>query len=91
MIYERCGQKYDVKKPEYSFTATAILIAYRTIERGRKSNGCGVSPLSVEDVLAYESLYDLPCDRDLFAECIFTIDNEYLTELSKEMKKKPSK
>lgn len=78
--------------PKFCFESFSILSAYRIIERSRKPSANGVVPLDVRAILDYSDIYGLPLEKELFTDCIFAIDDEYLKSVAREIKnRKPSK
>jgi hypothetical protein len=69
--------------PDYSYVANAILSAYNTIARSRRYEQ-GVSlALDISAINAYVEQYDLPVERYIFNDCIFTLDDMFLDEAHK--------
>jgi hypothetical protein len=78
-------------KPEYSYTANATLSAYNTIARSRRYEQGVPLALDIAAINAYVEQYDLPVERYIFNECIFTLDNLFLDEAHKKAKAEADK
>ncbi|MPS60588.1 MAG: hypothetical protein E2595_03685 [Acinetobacter sp.] len=77
-----------IEKPEYSYTSNAILSAYNVISRSRRyEQGIPLS-LDISAISAYCEHYELPVERDIFNDCIFSLDNMFLDEAHKKSSKK---
>lgn len=79
------------KPPEYSYTANAILHAYNMIARSRRYEQGTPLALNIADIEVYCDLYDVPVELDIFVDCIFAIDNDFLDESHKRMQQKIKK
>ena len=78
----------EVKKPEYSYTANALIEAYNVISRSRRYEQGTPLALSIADLNAYCEQYELPVERYIFNAVIFDLDNRFIDEAYKKMKKK---
>ncbi|MBP3066383.1 hypothetical protein FGW38_09545 [Acinetobacter baumannii] len=74
--------------PEYSYAAESILSAFSTICRSRRYEQ-GI-PLSLDQqaINVYAEHNDLPVERYIFNDCIFTLDDMFLDEAHKKATKK---
>ncbi|MFX6372858.1 hypothetical protein ABTF96_01240 [Acinetobacter baumannii] len=77
----------EFQKPEYSFTANAILSAYNVISRSRRYEQGIPLALDIAAISAYCDHYELPVKRDIFNDCIFAMDNIFLDDSHKKMKR----
>jgi hypothetical protein len=73
----------EIEPPEYSYTAYEVLSAYNTIARSRRYEQGVPLALDIASINAYVEQYDLPVERFIFNECIFTLDNLFLDESHK--------
>ena len=64
-------------KPDYSYVANAILTAYNTIARSRRYEQGVPLALDISAINAYVEQYDLPVERYIFNDCIFTLDDMF--------------
>lgn len=78
----------EVKKPEYSYTANALIEAYNVISRSRRYEQGAPLALGIADLNAYCEQYELPVERYIFNAVIFDLDNRFIDEAYKKMKKK---
>ncbi|MFA2873434.1 hypothetical protein B4R72_01900 [Acinetobacter pittii] len=74
--------------PEYSYTANAILSAYNTIARSRRYEQGVPLAIDIAAINPYVEQYDLPVERFIFNDCIFTLDNLFLDEAHRKASKK---
>lgn len=83
----------EIKEPEYSVVAHVVLGAYNTIARGRRYEGGVPLTISPLEIQAYLSLNELPIELDIFMECIYMLDNDFIDKAQSRMNqnKKPSK
>lgn len=68
--------------------------AYNTIARSRRYEGGVPLTLSSMEIQSYLSLNELPIDLDIFMECIYMLDNDFIDKSQEAIKrqvKKPSK
>ncbi|UDY20781.1 hypothetical protein NLHDIDDJ_02436 [Acinetobacter baumannii] len=72
--------------PDYSYVANAILSAYNTIARSRRYEQGVPLALDISAINAYVEQYDLPVERYIFNDCIFTLDDMFLDEAHKKTK-----
>lgn len=77
--------------PKYSYIANAVLHAYNTIARSRVYENGVPMALNTAHIQSYIELNDLPCELYIFMDCIFAIDNLYIDEAYKKLKRKSSK
>jgi len=77
-----------VKKPEYSYTANALIAAYNVISRSRRDEHGTPLALGIADLNAYCEQYELPVERYIFNAVIFDLDNRFIDETYKRMQKK---
>ncbi len=77
-----------MKKPEYSYTANALIKAYNVISRSRRYEQGTPLALSIADLNAYCEQYELPVERYIFNAVIFDLDNRFIDEAYKRMQKK---
>lgn len=77
--------------PKYSYIANAVLHAYNTIARSRIYENGVPMPLDSADIVSYLELHDEPCALYIFVDCVITIDNLYIDEAYKKLKRKSSK
>ena len=89
-IAEATGRQLpeEVKKPEYSYTANALIEAYNVISRSRRYEQGIPLALSIADLNAYCEQYELPVERYIFNAVIFDLDNRFIDEAYKRMQKK---
>ncbi|WP_079378481.1 hypothetical protein, partial [Acinetobacter baumannii] len=80
-----------IQKPEYSFTANAILSAYNVISRSRRYEQGIPLALDIAAISAYCDHYEIPVERDIFNDCIFAMDNIFLDDSHKKMKRPTKK
>ncbi|WP_080648716.1 hypothetical protein [Acinetobacter lactucae] len=80
-----------MQKPEYSYTANAILSAYNTIARSRRYEQGVPLAIDIAAINSYVEQYDLPVERFIFNDCIFTLDNLFLDEAHKKSKAETDK
>ena len=73
--------------PDYSYVANAILCAYNTIARSRRYEQGVPLALDISAINAYVEQYDLPVERYIFNDCIFTLDDMFLDEAHKKSRK----
>ena len=78
----------EVKKPEYSYTASTLIEAYNVISRSRRYEQGTPLALSIANLNAYCEQYELPVERYIFNAVIFDLDNRFIDEAYKKMKKK---
>ena len=76
--------------PDYSYVANAILCAYNTIARSRRYEQGVPLALDISAINAYVEQYDLPVERYIFNDCIFTLDDMFLDEAHKKSRKNNS-
>lgn len=82
------GEKTEeIKKPEYSYVANALLDAYNTIARSRRYEQGVPLTLSPVDIQAYLMLNELPVEIDVFMSVIYMLDNDYIDECQKRLAK----
>ncbi|NAS06210.1 hypothetical protein GPS47_11505 [Acinetobacter haemolyticus] len=72
-----------IEKPEYSYTANAILSAYNVIARSRRYEQGIPLALDIASINAFSEQYELPVEHWIFNECIFAMDNLFLDEAQK--------
>jgi hypothetical protein len=77
--------------PEYSYTANAILSAYNTIARSRRYEQGVPLAIDIAAINSYVEQYDLPVERFIFNDCIFTLDNLFLDEAHKKATQRATK
>ena len=89
-IAEALGRKppKEVKKPEYSYTASTLIEAYNVISRSRRYEQGAPLALGIADLNAYCEQYELPVERYIFNAVIFDLDNRFIDEAYKRMQKK---
>lgn len=75
----------EIKEPEYSVTAHIILDAYNTISRGRVFNDGVPRTISTVEIQSYLALNDLPIDLDIFMDCIYMLDNDFIDKSYKNL------
>ncbi|HAV5522664.1 MULTISPECIES: hypothetical protein [Acinetobacter calcoaceticus/baumannii complex] len=61
--------------------------AYNTIARSRRYEQGVPLALDISAINAYVEQYDLPVERYIFNDCIFTLDDMFLDEAHKKEKK----
>ena len=76
------------KPPEYSYIASALLKAYKTIARARKYEQGVPLALGATDIGAYLELFEAPCELHILVECVFALDNKHLDKAHKRLSKK---
>jgi len=77
-----------VKKPEYRYTANALIKAYNVISRSRRYEQGTPLALSIANLNAYCEQYELPVERYIFNAVIFDLDNRFIDEAYKKMSKR---
>ncbi|WP_252362597.1 hypothetical protein, partial [Acinetobacter baumannii] len=77
--------------PDYSYVANAILSAYNTIARSRRYEQGVPLALDISSINAYVEQYDLPVERYIFNDCIFTLDDMFLDEAHKKVTQRATK
>lgn len=76
-----------MEQPKPCYLSNFILDAYNTIARSRRyENGIPLT-LSMRDILDYLSMIELPCSEDAFTESVFMLDNIFIDEAHKKIKK----
>lgn len=75
----------EIKEPEYSVVAHVVLGAYNTIARGRRYEGGVPLTISPLEIQAYLSLNELPIELDVFMECIYMLDNDFIDKAQSRM------
>ncbi|MCU4589093.1 hypothetical protein KTJ20_10055 [Acinetobacter ursingii] len=73
----------EILPPDFSYTAHEILSAYNTIARSRRYEQGVPLALDISSINAYVEQFDLPVERHIFNDCIFTLDNQFLDEAHK--------
>ncbi|PHM81700.1 hypothetical protein CHH39_14460 [Acinetobacter baumannii] len=74
--------------PEYSYAADSILSAFSTICRSRRYEQSIPLSLDQQAINVYAEHNDLPVERYIFNDCIFTLDDMFLDEAHKKSSKK---
>ena len=77
-----------MKKPEYSYTANALIEAYNVISRSRRYEQGTPLALSIADLNAFCEQCELPVERYIFNAVIFDLDNRFIDESRKRLASK---
>jgi hypothetical protein len=72
-------------KPEFSYTANAIIESYNVIQKARNYSNSAPLPISTDQIISYLQLNDCPIEVDVFCDCIFMIDQDFIDSFSKQI------